>query len=332
MDGSTEGGGLHAVDTMRRDEGSKNTCVLQRTLKSPINCTGTGLHSGQKVSMTLSPADPNTGVVFRRTDMSGKAAEIPALWNHVVETRLCTVIGNEAGATVGTIEHLAAALAGYGIDNALIEIDGPEVPIMDGSSEPFVFLLQCAGIVEQDAAKKAVEILKTVTVGDGEHFATLSPGRNFSMSYEIDFENQVIARQKYFFEHVNGAFMSELSRARTFGFEHEVARLRAAGLARGGSLDNAIVVGQDRILNEDGLRYDDEFVRHKVLDAIGDLYLAGRMILGHFHGYRAGHALNNQLLGAMFADPESHRIVSLDDRPDLVLAKVETGIELAASA
>ena len=282
----------------------------QRTLKSSIQCTGTALHSGGKVTMTLHPAAPGTGIVFRRTDASDRAL-IPADWRHVTETRMCTTVG-ENGTSIATIEHLMAALCGCGIDNALIEIDGGEVPVMDGSSEPFVFLIECAGIVEQDAPRRAIRVLKPVTVRDGTRSASIVPDESFSVSFAIEFDNTAVARQECSFRLINGTFKSEICRARTFGFLDELDDMLAAGLARGGSLDNAVVVSGDRILNEGGLRYTDEFVRHKVLDSIGDLYLAGAPILGHFYGNQSGHALNNRLLRALFADASAWRSIELD--------------------
>ena len=293
--------------------GHSLTAARQHTLKNAIDCTGIGLHSGVKVSMTLSPADVDTGIVFRRIDHAAGGAAITARWDTVVDTRLNTTIGNEAGVTIGTIEHLMAALSGCGIDNVEIAIDGPEVPVMDGSAAPFVFLIECAGIVQQDAPRRFIEVLKTIDVVDGSRAASLSPSDSFSVSFEIDFESTAISQQAYQGTLVNGTFRSEIARARTFGFEHEVAALQAAGLARGGSLDNAIVVSGDRVLNEDGLRYDDEFVRHKVLDSVGDLYLAGGPLLGHFHGCRSGHALNNALLNALFADLSAWRYADRED-------------------
>jgi UDP-3-O-[3-hydroxymyristoyl] N-acetylglucosamine deacetylase len=275
----------------------------QKTLKAAIHCRGIGLHSGSRVGMTLHPAAPDSGIVFRRADRGG--AEVAARWTNVVDTSLCTTIGNREGVTVGTIEHLMAALAGLEVDNCLVELDGPEVPVMDGSASPFVFLIECAGIAEQDAPRRAVKILKPVTVGDGRKSATLSPDQGFTVSFEIDFDSRAIKRQEIGIAFEDGTFRTEVSRARTFGFLHEVEGMRAAGLARGGSLDNAVVIDGDRIMNEDGLRYADEFVRHKVLDAVGDLYLAGAPLIGHFHGVRSGHALNRQILEALFADPSA---------------------------
>lgn len=276
--------------------------LRQRTLKTSIDCAGVALHSGNKVSMTLHPADADTGVVFRRTDVAGRGAEIPALWDRVVDTRLCSVLGNEDGVTVSTVEHVMAALAGCGIDNVLIELNGPEVPIMDGSAEPFVFLIECAGVREQDAPRRFIRVLKPVAVTDGDSCITLSPSDRFTLHMEINFDSVVVAQQSLRLGVVNGAFSKELARARTFGFLHEVEAMRAAGLGKGGSLENAIVIAGDGIMNEDGLRFDDEFVRHKALDAVGDMYLAGGQVLGTFSGVKSGHALNNKLLRALFAD------------------------------
>lgn len=275
----------------------------QRTLKSSISCKGVGLHSGARVSITLHPGLADGGIVFRRTDLPGKPL-IPARWDAVSDTRLNTCIANADGVSVRTIEHLMAALAGARIDAAVVDIDGPEVPVMDGSASPFLFLIDCAGTVELSAPRRTIRILKRVEVREGEKLAALTPAFNgFSLRFEIDFASPAIARQECLVHLRDGAFKREVGRARTFGFEHEINALRAAGLARGGSLANAVVIGcDDRVLNEDGLRYDDEFVRHKVLDAVGDLYLAGAPITGHFHGVRSGHALNNRLLQALFAD------------------------------
>ncbi len=290
--------------------------ITQRTLKTPISCSGIGLHSGQRVTMTLHPAEPESGIQIQRTDPAGGGVKIAARWQNVVDTRMCTTLGvdgSQGKVKVGTVEHLLAAVAGCHIDNLLIEINGPEVPVMDGSSAPFVFLIDCAGTVEQEAPRRAIQILKQVMVGDEQASASLKPGGAFSISFEIDFEAPAIARQDYFVVLENGSFRSEIARARTFGMAEEVARLREAGLALGGSLDNAIVVDGDRIVNADGLRYENEFVRHKVLDAVGDLSLAGAPILGHFHGFRSGHGMHNKLLRALFADGSAWRMVPLED-------------------
>lgn len=290
---------------------------VQHTLKSAIHCTGVGLHSGAKVSMTLAPADADTGITFVRTDLPRDRAVVPARWDAVIDTRLCTVVGNEAGTTIGTVEHLMAALRGCGVDNAVIELDGAEVPIMDGSAGPFVFLIECAGLLAQSSTRRFVRVLKEVTVGDGEKHATLSPSPGSTFSFEIDFSSAAVARQEGFVELDRTTFKNDVARARTFGFLHEVDHMRRMGLARGGSLDNAIVISGDRILNEGGLRFPDEFVRHKILDGIGDLYLAGAPILGHFHGRRSGHALNNLVLRALFADSSAWTLAQAEDEDTL---------------
>lgn len=282
--------------------------IRQRTLKAPINCTGIGLHSGSRVRMTLRPAPVDTGIVFVRTDLPADRALIPARWDRVSDTRLCTVVSNEAGAAVGTVEHLMAALRAAEIDNLFVELDAPEVPVMDGSSAPFVFLIECAGAVAQSAPRRVVRVLKEVRVEDGDKWAVLSPSALPSFHVEIDFASAAIRRQQGSLILADGAFKAEISRARTFGFLHEVEAMRKAGLARGGSLDNAVVISGDRIMNEGGLRYTDEFVRHKILDAVGDLYMAGHQIVGRFQALRPGHALNNRLLHALFADSAAWRL------------------------
>lgn len=289
----------------------RSDVALQRTLKSSIRCAGIGLHSGARAEMVLKPAQANTGIVFRRIELGGRAVDIPASWRNVVDTRLCTRIGLPDGPSVSTIEHLMAALAGSEIDNALIEIDGPEVPIMDGSSAPFVFLIECAGTVEQSAPRRALKILKDIEVGTPDCLVRLGPSAMPTISFDIDFDSPVIRRQQAEMKLVNGTFKSEISRARTFGFLHQIDQLRAAGLARGGSLDNAVVVSADGVMNEGGLRYDDEFVRHKMLDAVGDLYLAGGPILGRFHGHRSGHHMHHTALVELFADPAAWRWIEV---------------------
>jgi len=296
--------------------------IKQRTLKTSINCSGVALHSGAKVSMTLHPAPIDAGITFKRTDIAGLGAVIPAKWDHVVDTRMCTTLGNDDGVTIGTVEHLMAALAGCGIDNAVVELNGEEVPIMDGSSQPFVFLIECAGVVEQDAAKKIIRVLKTVSVNDGE--ARLCPGSHLSLDFEIDFNNDLVSHQSLSIGVINGSFAKELARARTFGFLQDVEALRAAGLAKGGSLENAVVVSGSEVMNEGGLRYDDEFVRHKMLDALGDLYLAGAAIIGGFHGVCSGHTTNNMLLQALFADPEAWKMDVLQGNE--ALSAIDGGI------
>lgn len=283
---------------------AKTDIVWQRTLKSPVSCTSVGVHSGEDITINLKPAAIDTGVVFIRTDVDGDGV-VPARWDRVVDTRMCSVIANESGASVGTIEHLMAALAGCGVDNVEIDIDGGEVPIMDGSSEPFVALVKQVGVVEQDAPRRVIKVLKTIEVECAGGSVSLEPSDMQVIDFEIDFDSKAINHQTVQTHVINGAFCKELSKARTFGFLHEVEALRSAGLAKGGSLDNAIVVDKDRILNEGGLRFDDEFVRHKALDAIGDLFLAGAPVIGRFKGVCSGHAANNQLLHALFADDDA---------------------------
>jgi UDP-3-O-[3-hydroxymyristoyl] N-acetylglucosamine deacetylase len=283
--------------------------LFQKTLKNKIKCNGVGLHSGARVAMILHPAEPNSGVVFCRVDLPGKP-RIQASYDRVTDVRLCTTLGDGAGAIAGTVEHLMAAFAGLGVDNVLVELDGPEVPAMDGSSAPFVFLLECADLVELPALRSYIEVLKPVVIEEQARSVSLSPADGFMVSFSISFDNPLVGDQYCDFELVDGSFKGELARARTFGFVEEVDRLRAMGLALGGSLDNAVVVNGTRVLNQDGLRYDDEFVRHKALDALGDLYLAGAPILGHFRGDRAGHALNNRLLRQLFADQSAWRRVN----------------------
>ena len=276
----------------------------QRTLKNPIHCSGVGVHSGRKVQMTLNPAPSGHGIVFRRVD-TGES--VPALWRHAVESPLCTTLVTQSGDKITTIEHLMSAFVGLGVDNALVELDGPEVPIMDGSAAPFVFLIECAGTEEQAAPRRWLEVLKPVSVVDGQRSARLLPDARSMVSFTIDFPNAAIQRQTWSGAVTPAAYKRDIARARTFGFLTEVEALRARGLARGGSLDNAIVIDGTRILNEGGLRYPDEFVRHKVLDAIGDLYLMGAPLLGRFEGERAGHALTLRVMNALFADPTAWR-------------------------
>src|SRR5271156_4710936 len=279
--------------------------LRQRTLKNRIKCSGIGLHSGVRVNMILNPAGAGTGIVFRRTDVRGAQQFIPARFDTVTDLTMCTTVGNGDGISVGTIEHLMAAFAGCGVDNVLVELDGPEVPAMDGSAAPFVFLIECADTVEQPAIRRYIQLLQQIEVRDGNRAAILSPADYFGVSFEIDFANAVVGEQSCHFALYNGTFKAELARARTFGFVSEFEQLQSRGLARGGSLENAVVISGEKVLNEEGLRYEDEFVRHKALDSIGDLFLAGAPILGHFHGIRSGHALNNRLLQALFAEQDA---------------------------
>ena len=287
--------------------------LRQRTLKNLIRATGVGLHSGEKVFLTLRPAPVDTGIVFRRTDLD-PVVEIPADATLVSETTLCT--GLACGpAKVQTVEHLLSALAGLGVDNAYIELTAPEVPIMDGSAGPFVFLLQSAGIAEQNAAKRFIRIRKPVEVRDGDKFARFEPHDGFRIGFTVAFNHPAIptslSRAEVDFS--TDAYVREVSRARTFGFMRDLEYMRERNLGLGGSMDNAIVLDEFRVLNEDGLRYADEFVRHKILDAVGDLYLAGHAIIGAFEGFKSGHALNNTLVRALLADAEAWEEVRYTD-------------------
>jgi len=281
------------------------TC--QRTLKSSICCAGIGLHSGARVRMSLHPAAPHAGIIFRRTDLS---IDIPARFDHVVDTKLCTVLGHPGhdGARIGTVEHLMAAFAAAGIDNAVVEIDGPELPVLDGSSDPFLFLIDCAGYLDQAAPRRVIEVLRTIRVEAGEGYAELRPSTGMlTLSVSIDFAASAIGRQELTLPLSEDLFRAKLANARTFALAAEIEAMRAVGLARGGSLQNAVVVDGAAVLNPEGLRAPDEFVRHKMLDAIGDLALAGAALKARFVGHRPGHGLNNALLRALFADPAAWR-------------------------
>jgi UDP-3-O-[3-hydroxymyristoyl] N-acetylglucosamine deacetylase len=282
---------------------------VQNTLKSPAAFTGLGLHSGLPVRMVVHPADADHGIWFRRTDVADLDAMVPARWDAVTPSRLCTVVENADGVSVSTIEHVMAALAGSAIHNALIEIDGPEVPILDGSSLAFVAGFLTAGIEEQDAPIRAVRVLKAVEVRDGDAVARLEPADMLEIDFSIDFADAAIGVQSRVLNMANGAFVRELSDSRTFCRQSDVDAMRANGLALGGTLDNAVVIDGDRVLSPGGLRHADEPVRHKMLDALGDLALAGGPILGRYTGVRAGHALTNRLLRALFADPAAFRLV-----------------------
>ena len=279
----------------------------QHTLAGPAICAGVGVHSGERVRVSIRPAPAGSGIVFIRTDIE-RDNRVPVTAEAVTQTRLCTVIANDAGVTVATIEHLMAALAALEVDNAIIEVDGPEVPIMDGSALPFVQLLDRAGRRRQEAERRFIEILKPVEVVDGDKTVRLTPCDRFEMAFEIAFPTKVIGRQRVDLHVTEDSFREELADCRTFGFLAEVQALREAGLARGGSLENAVVIDGDRILNPEGLRRPDEFVRHKALDAVGDLYVLGAPILGRFEGIYAGHALNNLLCRALLAQPRAWRL------------------------
>ena len=299
----------------------------QTTVSNKVSCAGVGLHSGKQIGMTISPAKAGFGIVFKRSDVSPAHSIIPARFDAVCETRLGTTIRNQYGVGVSTIEHLMAAIWGVGIDNALIELDGGEIPIMDGSSEPFVFMLECAGITTLSAPKRVLRMLKTVEVRDGESIAKISPNTEgetgLLLNISIDFNHQLIGKQQAIYDFRDTTFKQTVSRARTFGFEHEVNALRSAGLALGGSLDNAIVVGKDEILNKDGLRFEDEFVRHKALDLVGDLFLAGAWVDARITVSRPSHAINNALLRAIFSDELSYVIEDFGALPQIYAPEIK---------
>jgi UDP-3-O-[3-hydroxymyristoyl] N-acetylglucosamine deacetylase len=297
--------------------------LKQRTLKNVIRATGVGLHTGQKVYLTLRPAPINNGIVFIRTDIESRP-EIPAKAHLVGETTLSTTLV-KGGVKVSTIEHLMSALSGLGIDNAFIEVSAPEVPIMDGSAGPFVFLIQSAGIEEQDAPKQFIRILKPIRLAEGDKTVSLEPYDGFKVSYTLLYDHPVYRRytKSATIDFSSTSFVKEVSRARTFGFMHEFEELRNRNLALGASMDNAIAVGDYKVLNEDGLRYEDEFVKHKILDSIGDLYLLGFSLIGEFKGYKSGHALNNALLRTLEKSQDSWELVSFDSDSQVPISYVK---------
>ncbi|KTD79196.1 UDP-3-O-acyl-N-acetylglucosamine deacetylase [Legionella waltersii] len=297
--------------------------IKQRTPKKVIQATGVGLHSGEKVLLTLRPAPVNTGIVFRRVDLS-PVVEIPASYEYVGDTMLCTTLHYET-VKIATVEHLLSALAGLGIDNAYIDVNGPELPIMDGSAAPFVFLIQSAGIREQNAAKKYIRILKPIRVDDNGKYVQFLPHKGYKISFTIDFDHPVFndRPQTVSFDFSNTSYVKQVCRARTFGFLSDYEKLRECDLAKGGSLDNAIVVDDYRVLNEEGLRFESEFVTHKVLDAIGDLYLLGSSLIGAFEGYKSGHELNNRLLRELMVRQDAWEYTYFDSENYLPAAHPE---------
>jgi UDP-3-O-[3-hydroxymyristoyl] N-acetylglucosamine deacetylase len=294
--------------------------IRQRTLKNSIRATGVGLHTGKKIFLTLRPAAANTGVIFRRVDLEDPV-EIKATPENVGDTSLSTSLVQD-DVRISTVEHLMSAIAGLGIDNVYVDISAPEVPIMDGSAGPFVFLIQSAGIVEQDAPKKFIRIKRSIRVEDGDKWAQFEPFDGFKVGFSIDFDHPVFTSGNQFAEldFSTTSFVKEVSRARTFGFVRDVERLRQSELALGASMDNAIALDDYRVLNEDGLRYEDEFVKHKILDAIGDLYLLGHSLIGAFTGHKSGHALNNALLRTLLATEEAWEEVTFEDEATLPIS------------
>ncbi|MDH3325795.1 MAG: UDP-3-O-acyl-N-acetylglucosamine deacetylase [Gammaproteobacteria bacterium] len=295
----------------------------QRTLKNTIRATGVGLHTGEKVYVSMRPAAPDTGIVFRRTDLA-EPVLIEARPENVGDTRLSTTLIKD-GVRVSTVEHLLSAFAGLGIDNAYVDLSAPEVPIMDGSAGPFVFLIQSAGIEEQNVPKSYIRIKKPIKVEDGDKWARFEPFNGFKVSFSIDFDHPVFnsSTQRTKVDFSTTSFVREVSRARTFGFTRDIEVLRENNLALGGSMDNAVVVDDYRVLNADGLRYEDEFVRHKVLDAIGDLYLLGHSLIGEFSGHKSGHALNNKLLCALLANEDCWELVTFDDEEHVPISYIQ---------
>ncbi|MDR2216258.1 MAG: UDP-3-O-acyl-N-acetylglucosamine deacetylase, partial [Nevskiaceae bacterium] len=295
----------------------------QRTLKNTIRAAGVGLHTGKKIHMTVCPAPPNTGIVFRRTDLAG-APDIPAFAENVGETRLGTTLV-QGEAKISTVEHLLSAFAGLGIDNARIEVNAPEVPIMDGSAGPFVFLLQSAGIAEQNAPKRFVRVRRTVQVQQGDKWARFDPHDGFRVNFEIEFDHPIFKRhsQKATMDFSTTTYLREVSRARTFGFMRDLETMRKHNLALGGNLDNAIVLDDSKVLNEGGLRSEDEFVKHKILDAIGDLYLLGHSLIGEYTAFKSGHDLNNKLLRALLADRSAWEELTFERPEQAPIAYVE---------
>lgn len=286
--------------------------IKQRTLRHSISASGVGLHTGKRIYLTIKPAEVDTGIIFKRVDLS-PVVELLARTENVGDTRLSTSLGF-GESQVSTVEHLLSAMAGLGIDNAIVEVDAAEVPIMDGSASPFVFLLQSAGIKEQDAPKKFIRIKKNVKVEDGDKWAFLEPFEGFKVSLELDFQHPVLkgSSQSATLDFSSTSYVKEVSRARTFGFMSDYEWLRANNLALGGSLDNAVVLDEFKVMNADGLRYKDEFVKHKILDAVGDLSLLGRSLIGAFSGFKSGHALNNTLLRALLADKQAWEEVTFE--------------------
>ena len=287
---------------------NSNISSNQQTIRKSFSLNGIGLHSGKKVKITVEPAKVNNGIKFIRTDLT-KDNIVPALWSNVSSTNLCTTISNEKGVSVSTIEHLMSSLSGMHIDNVNILINNLEVPIMDGSSLPFVEELEKSGMEIQEIPREIISVKKKIIVSNNDSYAKITPNKQFSIDFEIDFESQLVSKQACQLQLINGNYKTDVSSARTFGFEKDVDYLQANGLALGGSLDNAVVVGEKNILNKEGLRFDDEFVRHKILDSIGDLYLAGKPIQGYFYGSKSGHFLNNQLLRELFSDKSNFDII-----------------------
>jgi UDP-3-O-[3-hydroxymyristoyl] N-acetylglucosamine deacetylase len=305
---------------------ARNATTFQTTIGDTVRIVGIGVHSGARVHLALHPADADTGIVFVRTGMAGGDVEIPAVWKHVAATDLCTMVGDPKGASVATIEHLMAALRALGIDNLVVEIDGGEVPVMDGSSEAFVEAIDQVGLVRQTAPRRVLKILKPIRVEHGAAWAELRPHDGARYEVTIDFTNPVIGRQSIGIDLTADVFRNQVARARTFGFVSDLEKLLPMGLCRGSSLENSVAIKDDRILNPEGLRFVDEFVRHKLLDAIGDLALSGAPIQGLYRSYKGGHRLNFMTLQALFADPTAWALVEASSRPASPAAEIGIGM------
>lgn len=301
--------------------------IKQRTIKQAVSATGIGLHKGEKVTMTLRPAPANFGVVYRRIDLE-PFVDIPAKANAVGDTMLCTCLSNDDGHTISTIEHLSSALAGLGIDNLIVEVDSNELPIMDGSASPFIFLLQTAGIEEQSAAKRFIKVNKKIRVEDGDKWAEFLPFDGFRVDFTIDFDHPVIKQtnQRMVMDFSSESYIDDVSRARTFGFMRDLEFMHANNLALGGSMENAVALDEYRVLNQEGLRYKDEFVKHKILDAVGDLYLGGHSIIGELKAYKSGHGLNNKLLNALMENQDAWGFVSYESNQDMPIKYAMPGL------
>ncbi len=284
---------------------------MQHTINNIVTISDIGLHSGEIITMKLIPAVENHGIIFIRTDITDGDNVIPALWNNVVDTKLCTVIGNDSGASIGTIEHLMSALCGLGVDNLTVEIDGAEVPAMDGSAMPFVEAIEKSGLKAQNSPRRVIKVLKEISVENNGTYVHLTPDNRSAFSGEIEFDHEDIGYQRFETQLLNGNFKHDIASARTFGFFHEAQWLRSQGLGLGGSLDNAIILNDDGVMNLEGLRFEDEFIRHKLLDAIGDLYLAGGKVLGLYDGIKAGHSMNNAILHELFSCDDNWEYVDM---------------------
>lgn len=310
----------------------ESEAFFQHTVAAEVSCVGVSLHTGDMVNLTIRPGAVNSGIVFIRKDVEDGRGVVPATYDAVTETNLGTTIANKHGVTVSTIEHVMAAIWGSGIDNARIELDGPEVPIMDGSSEPFLFLLECAGRVQQKATRRTIEVLREVRVEEGKSVASIGPADGFVLDIEIAFNHKLMGQQKARYDFTKTTFKQSLARARTFCFARDVDAMRKMGLALGGSLHNAIVLGEEDIMNEGGLRYADEFVRHKALDCVGDYLLAGGPLKGAVTTARPGHGINNKLMRALFADPANYRVVGGEEADVAAIVSREDMTEARANA